>query len=188
MIQSTTGLIHTIAATVALVIGLFIFFRPKATFLHRTLGYFYSFAMSIMLVTSFMVYQLTGSFNLLHIFAVISTATLMMGLYLAVTRPRGWLPRHYFWMCSSYLGLCGALVAEVGFRLFARYLMQLFHTQMGFSPRTVPILFAALVFIVVYIGIWIELCTTIHAKRCQIPCNLRGEPWLETTSGMLPPS
>jgi len=155
MIQSTFGPIHAIVATLALFIGAFVFFRPKATFLHRTLGYFYSFAMSAMLVTSFILYRPTGSFNLLHIFAVISTATLMVGLYLAVTRPRGWLPRHYFWMCSSYLGLCGALVAETGFRLFAPYLMQLFHKQMGFSPRIVPILVAALVFIVVYFRIWI---------------------------------
>jgi len=33
--------------------------------------------------------------------------------------------------------------------------MQLFHKQMGFSPRIVPILVAALVFIVVYFRIWI---------------------------------
>ena len=97
MIHSAMGLVHTVTAVLALLVGVLIFFRPKASRLHRMLGYVYSASMLTMLVTAFLIYRLTGSFNVLHIFAVISTATLGRGLYHAITRqPKGaWLDPHY---------------------------------------------------------------------------------------------
>jgi uncharacterized membrane protein len=123
MIQSTTGLIHTLAAICALMSGIVIFTRPKATFFHRAFGYVYSVSMTVMLVTAFFIYHLTKSFNFLHIFAIASCPPLILGFSAAFTRRRGWLPRHYHWMCYSYMGLCAAFVAETATRIVMPYLV-----------------------------------------------------------------
>ena len=123
MIQSTTGLIHTLAAVCALLTGIVIFSRPKATFFHRSLGYVYSISMVVMLVTAFFIYHLTKSFNFLHIFAILSCPPLALGFEAAFTRRSGWLARHYHWMCYSYMGLCAAFVAETTTRIVMPYLV-----------------------------------------------------------------
>ena len=124
MIHSAVGLVHTIAAVLALLIGLLIFLRKKAGALHRFFGYVYSLSMLVMLVTALSIYRLTGSFNLLHGFALFSTLQLGRGLYHAVSRqPKGaWLDAHYQWMIGSYIGLCAALVAESATRVIMPYL------------------------------------------------------------------
>ena len=129
MIQSPTGLIHTLAAVCALLTGIVIFTRPKATFFHRSLGYVYSISMIVMLGTAFFIYHLTKSFNFLHIFAVVSCPPLILGFSAAFMRRRGWLPRHYHWMCYSYMGLCAAFVAETTTRIVMPYLASHFHIR-----------------------------------------------------------
>ena len=114
MIQSTTGLIHTLAALCALLTGIVIFSRPKGTSFHRALGYGYSISMTVMIMTAFFIYHLTKSFNLLHIFAIVSCPPLILGFSAAFRRRSGWLPKHYHWMCYSYMGLCAAFVAISG--------------------------------------------------------------------------
>src|SRR5687768_12828025 len=79
MIHSVTGLVHTIAASIALVTGVAIFFRPKATKLHKALGYLYSLSMITLIVTAFSIYRLTRSFNILHVAALVSSVTLGFG-------------------------------------------------------------------------------------------------------------
>ena len=113
-----------IAAVAALLIGLCIFLRPKATTLHKILGYVYSVSMLTMLITALSIYRLTSSFNLLHAFAILSTIQLSRGLYHAISRkPKGaWLAPHYRWMSYSYIGLCAALVAEGSARVLMPYL------------------------------------------------------------------
>jgi uncharacterized membrane protein len=123
MIQSTTGLIHTLAALCALLTGIVIFFRPKATSLHRALGYVYSVAMAVMLITAFLTYHLTKSFNFLHLFAIASCPPLILGFWAAFRRRNGWLSRHYHWMGYSYVGLCAAFVAETATRMVMPYLV-----------------------------------------------------------------
>jgi uncharacterized membrane protein len=63
MIHSATGLIPTLAASCALLTGIVIFARPKATSFHRSLGYLYSISMMVMLSTAFFIYHLTKSFK-----------------------------------------------------------------------------------------------------------------------------
>ena len=124
MIHSAVGLVHVIAAVISLLSGLVIFLRKKAGALHRFMGYVYSLAMFVMLVTALSIYRLSGSFNLLHGFALISTVQLGRGLYHAVLRkPKGsWLDAHYHWIIGSYIGLCAALVAESATRVIMPYL------------------------------------------------------------------
>jgi uncharacterized membrane protein len=129
MIQSTSGLIHTLAALCALLTGIVIFSRPKGTYFHRTLGYVYSVSMTVMLVTAFLTYHLTKSFNFLHIFAIASCPPFILGFWAAFGRHSGWLPRHYHWMCYSYMGLCAAFVAEIATRIVMPYLVAHYHIR-----------------------------------------------------------
>lgn len=124
MIHSATGLIHLITALTALLIGLVIFIRPKGGSLHKILGYVYSTSMFTMLITALLIYHLTGSFNFLHGFAILSTLQLVRGLYHAILRKpkETWLDFHYLWMSYSYLGLCAALIAESATRILIPYL------------------------------------------------------------------
>ncbi len=124
MIQSTTGLIHTLAALCALLTGIVIFSRAKATSFHRALGYVYSISMTVMIVTAFFIYHLTKSFNLLHIFAIATCPPLILGFSAAFQRRSGWVARHYHWMCYSYMGLCAAFVAETSIRIVMPYLVK----------------------------------------------------------------
>lgn len=128
MFHGITGLVHTIAAFASLLIGAWIFLRPKAGKLHRSFGYAYTAAMSIMIVTAFFIYQLTGTVNFLHILAVVSTLTLARALYCAIRkRPAGrWLEVHYEWMSWSYIGLFAAFIAETATRVALPYLFQHF--------------------------------------------------------------
>lgn len=119
MIQSTTGFVHTFAASCALLAGLVIFSRAKATTLHRVLGYFYVVSMLIMLSTSLTIYHLTGRFNFLHFFTLMATPPLLLGLSFALfRRPRNrWVALHYYWMNWSYTGLVSAFAAEMTTRV-----------------------------------------------------------------------
>ncbi len=114
MIRSTTGLVHTVAASCALLVGLIIFSRPKATTTHRVLGYVYVVSMLIMLSTLLTIYHLTGRVNFLHFFTIIATPPLLLGLSFAMfRRPRvAWVGLHYYWMNWSYIGLVSAFAAE----------------------------------------------------------------------------
>ncbi len=119
MIQSTTGLIHTIAACCALLAGLVIFSRPKATTAHRILGYTYATSMIVVIATALTLYHLTRSFNFLHFFALVATPPLLLGLSFAIIRrpPHTWVGRHYYWMSWSYIGLVAAFAAEMTTRV-----------------------------------------------------------------------
>lgn len=119
MIQSTTGLVHTLTASCALLVGLIIFLRPKATTTHRALGYVYVVSMLIMLSTSLTIYHLTGRFNFLHFFTLIATPPLLLGVSFAfLRRPRrAWVGLHYYWMSWSYIGLVSAFAAEMTTRV-----------------------------------------------------------------------
>src|SRR5436305_2928455 len=115
MIQSTTGLIHAIAAALALVAGLIVFGRPRSTPVHRAMAYLYGGLMAVVVVTAFSIYHLTNSFNLLHVATVISCVPLVIGIAAGVSqRPRDrWLPVYYFWTGWSYVLLCAAFFAEI---------------------------------------------------------------------------
>ena len=124
MIHSTLGLVHLTTALAALLLGIPIFLRPKLNTTHRVLGYVYSVSMATMLITALSIYYLTGAFNFLHGFAILSSIQLSKGLYHAIARqPTGaWLAFHYRWMTWSYTGLCAALIAESSTRILMPYL------------------------------------------------------------------
>src|SRR5438477_9693683 len=124
MIQSTTGLIHAIAALVALIAGLIVFARPRSTPFHRTMAYIYGGAMAVVIVTAFSIYHLTKSFNFLHFATIVSCFPLIIGIGAALSRwPKDrWLRIYYYWMSWSYVLLCAAFFAEIATRIMMPYL------------------------------------------------------------------
>ena len=119
MIHSQLGFIHTFAAVSAMVLGAFVFLGRKGTRIHKLIGYGYAICMAAMIVTAFCIYRLTGRFNFLHFFAIVSTLTLAGALVpVMIRRPQNsWLRLHYRLASWSYVGLLGAAAAEISIRL-----------------------------------------------------------------------
>lgn len=136
MIHDFKGLVHTLAAIAAMLIGAVVFLRPKGGAAHRRLGYAFSACMGLLIATSFSIYRLTGGFNFLHVFSVLSTIGLAFGLsYAFRRRPEGrWMLAHYYWMSWSYIGLLAAFVAEISTRVAMPYVASHFGSKylMGF--------------------------------------------------------
>jgi len=126
MTHSFLGLVHLIAAFAAVALGALVLFRTKGGRVHRRLGYAYALAMLTVNATALLIYRLTGHFNFLHLLAVISLATLLVGLSFAIRRrpARTWLPFHYCFMGWSYIGLVAALVAESSTRALLPWLKE----------------------------------------------------------------
>jgi len=119
MIHDLTGLIHTLAALMAILVGAVVFLRPKGGLWHRRLGYVYSLCMLTVAVTSFTIYRLTGRFNFLHGAAIASSISVGFGFGHAFLRkPKEmWYGLHFYWMSWSFVGLLAALVAEISTRI-----------------------------------------------------------------------
>jgi len=119
MIHDLTGLIHTLAASIAILVGAVVFLRPKGGLWHRRLGYVYSLCMLTVIVTSFAIYRLTGRFNFLHGAAIASSISVGFGFSHAFLRkPKEmWYVLHFYWMSWSFIGLLAALVAEIATRI-----------------------------------------------------------------------
>ena len=109
------GQVHTVFSLIAIVAGAIVFLKTKGTRWHRTFGHIYFTAMTGMIVTSFSIYDLTGSFNGLHWAALLSAITVSMAMFHVLTRrPRNnWMVWHSNWMSWSYVGLIAALIAEI---------------------------------------------------------------------------
>ena len=116
LIHSGLGLFHTIVATLAMIFGTIVLLKPKGTSKHRKLGYTYVGSMALMIISSFGIYNF-GSFSLFHGFSVVSTLSLLAGMYPVIKRLEGWYGKHYYFMSWSIIGLYCAFWAEVGTRL-----------------------------------------------------------------------
>ena len=119
IIFSDTGLVHLVSAVVALLTGAAVLFLPKATPLHKRVGYVYAAAMTVLLVTSFLLYHLFGSFGMFHVLAVVSAVTLLSGMIPVWFRSRipNWAAYHFSFMYWSMVGLYAAFVAETAVRI-----------------------------------------------------------------------
>lgn len=111
--------IHTIFSVMALLVGAYIFFIKKGTSKHKILGYIYSLSMLALIVSSFWIFELWGSFGIYHIMSLVSFITLMIGLSfpLLFRHLSYWYIQHYIWMSYSYVGLLMAGGSHI-FRLF----------------------------------------------------------------------
>lgn len=119
MTYDMTGHIHLLSAIVSLLFGFLVFTSKKGTKQHKIFGYIYFASMLILSGTALMIYRLSGSFNILHIAALVSIVSISLGMWnVLLKRPKtGWLPGHYEFMVWSYIGLLAALVAESSTRI-----------------------------------------------------------------------
>ena len=119
LVHSPVGLIHFIAAALALISGALVLLWPKATRRHIRVGYVYTASMCIMLVTAFAIYNLYGSFGVFHWLALVSTVTLAGGMVpVLLKRPvRTYVVLHFSFMYWSVVGLYMAFAAETLVRL-----------------------------------------------------------------------
>lgn len=107
------GLIHVLAALVAIGAGAVVVCMPKGTRRHRWTGRFYLGSMLIMNLTALANYELYGRFGPFHWMVLVSLLTLAGGYAAARRRAPGWTLRHGYLMGGSYVGLMAAAVAEV---------------------------------------------------------------------------
>lgn len=115
------GQAHLASAIVALLAGAWVIMLRKGTRSHRMLGYTYLISMLILNVTALLKYDLSGSINMFHFFAIGSLATIAAA-WIAI-RTRGSkraaaAKAHGGLMIWSYFGLVMALVAEVVTRAY----------------------------------------------------------------------
>jgi uncharacterized membrane protein len=118
--MNALGQFHLATSLLAVATGAWVVLRPKGTVSHRRFGWLYSASMIALNGSALWIYRLTGGFGPFHVAAVFSLATLLVGVSAAWRRKpgdRSWLPRHYYFMSWSYVGLLAALVAEVATRI-----------------------------------------------------------------------
>ena len=133
---------HTLFGVFALAAGAAVLFRPKATTLHRRLGYAYVIALSVLCVESFWIRDSTPffrGFGMFHVFAVVSLVTVLVGLVPARRRRPGWFEWHYATMAWSYIGL----VMATGSHFFRPVFLFLFR-DVGLSALASQVLTGAL--------------------------------------------
>lgn len=116
--DSYLGLFHTVTAVLAMLFGTAVFLNKKGTRLHKQLGRIYGVNMLLLNLSAFTLYNF-GGFSLFHAFALVSLATLTLGMWPVLTRrKKGWQVRHYYFMSWSVVGLYCAFWSELGVRLF----------------------------------------------------------------------
>jgi len=120
LFSGLAGIIHTVAAVLALILGTAVLLMAKGTAIHKKIGYGYVMSMLVVIATAFMIYELFGGFGLFHVFALLSLVALVGGLYPAVFRKRikHWYVQHVEVMSWSVVGLYAAFVAEISVRFF----------------------------------------------------------------------
>jgi uncharacterized membrane protein len=118
IVSGTTGLIHLISSVLAMVTGSWVLCTEKGTKRHKQTGYLYAFSMLTLNITAFMIYRLYGKFGVFHWLAVISSITLITGLYPVIRKKaNNYLSTHFSCMYWSVIGLYCAFSAEVFSRL-----------------------------------------------------------------------
>jgi len=127
--MSLLGQLHLATAIASLVSGaVVLLMSPKGTRRHRQIGWVYAVSMLLLNGTALMIYRLFGGFGPFHVAALVSLATLVVGVGCALQAKsnrlgrdlsaRGrWVERHYYFMTWSYVGLWAAAVSEIATRV-----------------------------------------------------------------------
>ena len=112
---TVAGWIHTVLASVGILVGAEQVLRRRRDVLHRRLGYLYVASMLIADVSILTVYRFNGHVNAFHAGAIMNVVCIAMALQpmLSRPRPRQWRIKHYLWMCWSYVGLLAAALTEL---------------------------------------------------------------------------
>lgn len=108
------GLVHTLLALLAMLLGWRVLVKPKGNRLHKITGYIYVAAMVAMNATGLFIQSLF-QFGPFHWLALFSLVTVVAGVWAArgIGRKPGAFKMHYELMSWSYVGLLAAFISEV---------------------------------------------------------------------------
>ena len=110
MIEST----HIFLGFSSLVFGLVVSLRPKGTPIYRVMGLLYVTLMVGLNIMVFGIYRLFDGFGVFHVFAIVSLATIIVGLVKVKRRKSSnWLVEHFENRSWSYVGLLAATNNEI---------------------------------------------------------------------------
>jgi uncharacterized membrane protein len=99
----TTVIVHTFAATAALLLGAAVLFLRKGTTLHKALGRVWAVTMMLVAALSLEITGLNpGHFSAIHILSVVTLVNIPYAIWM---RRRGNIAAHAWAMSSNYLGL-----------------------------------------------------------------------------------
>ncbi|MGB5820296.1 MAG: hypothetical protein WBG90_12490 [Saonia sp.] len=117
--KDITGLIHLIASVLALLFGTMVLVRTKGTKWHKKIGYCYLMSMTVLLITSFMIYRMFKGFGMFHYAALFTAINLILGMVpIWLKKPKNdWRMFHLNFMYWSVIGLYMALAAELATRI-----------------------------------------------------------------------
>lgn len=131
------GTLHLLAAGLALGSGASIAIARKGTRRHRWTGRLYAVAMLALNASALAIYDLTGRFNLFHVFALVGLATLAAGWIPGLAKRGNWRPWHARFMMWSYAGLLMAALSEIATRLPVVNSWKTFGIAVGIATFTV---------------------------------------------------
>jgi uncharacterized membrane protein len=101
-------LVHAVSASYALLFGLVqMLRRRRGDRAHRLIGWTWTAAMGVTIVTSFGIRTLTGGFDWLHALSLVTAFTITMGIVAARRRN---VSSHRAFMMGTYFGLLGAFI------------------------------------------------------------------------------
>ncbi len=114
LIGDNFGLTHLISGVFALIFGGLVILMKKGTKIHKRVGYFYVFSMTVLILSSFGIYRLFGKFGLFHYLSLVSTFSLVAGMlpmFKKIKTPKDY-ETHFKRMYWSVVGLYAAFAAE----------------------------------------------------------------------------
>lgn len=112
--------IHVVTAIIAIVCGLLVFAFQKGTWTHIILGKIYFISMTLMVLVSFGINEVNGSFSIFHAISIQSLIFLLLAISisrLARSRLSTWQIWHGRFMVYSYIALIVTGVAQFFDRL-----------------------------------------------------------------------
>lgn len=136
LIGSDIGLVHLLAALLAIITGTIVLFMKKGTKRHKQVGYTYVFSMLLLNATAFMTYRLFGGFGIFHYGAIGSALTLVGGMIPVIKKSKGWINRHFGFMYWSVIGLYAAFASET----FTRIPETPFFSMVGIATAVIMLL------------------------------------------------
>lgn len=109
------GTIHTALGVASVATGTAVALQQKGTRRHRVFGWIYVLCMLGLNLTALARYRLTGAFNSFHATALLSLATLILGMLPTRARPFAgfFVTRHAYFMAGSYVGVLTATAGEI---------------------------------------------------------------------------
>ena len=149
--------IHIFFRFSSLAFGLVVSLRPKGTPIYRVMGLLYVASIVGLNIMAFSIYRLFDGFGVFHVFAIVSLATIIVGLVKVKRRKSSnWLVEHFENMSWSYVGLLAATNNEIFVHIYS-------FNEVG---QNYPLFVLLLTFVVIAVS-----GLDIYKKRVALVCK-----------------